>query len=385
MKILFAHDHHYIARDDGSVLSHGQFGRKAWDRYLDAFDEMTIIGRAGHLKAGEDETRLNRADAPRVSFSLFPDTNNLKGLVGGRGPIEAQVDALVQQADAVILRGMSELGWMVYRAARRLNKPIAFEVISHSFDDLWHHGTLAARAYAFVRHARARVAAQKASHVLYVTEKKLQGVYPPGKQAVTLAASNVDVKVEVPKTLQPAAPFSIGLIGALSNNLKGIDVAIDALATVRADVVLRILGPGDPSRFMARISANALEGRVVFDGILPSGAPVVQWLRQLDLYIQPSRQEGLPRAVIEAMAQGLPVIGANAGGMAELLAPEWVVKRGSAKELAAAMTAMLASPALMQKTGARNFETAQKYDANVLEARRRTFWADFAAFAARRA
>lgn len=385
MKVLFAHDHHYIPAAGGAVLSHGQFSHKAWERYLGVFDEMTIIGREGHLKAGEDEAKLNRADLPRVSFTLFPNANNLRGLVTARAHIAAEVDKLVAASDAVILRGMSELGWLAYRAAQKHDKPVAFEVISHSFDDLWHHGSLAAKAYAFVRHARAKAAAQKASHVLYVTRKALQETYPPAKTAVTVCASNVDVTVDAAKPLRGTAPFAIGLIGAVGNNLKGIDIAIDAIAMLKANVVLRILGPGDPQRFAARISAHALEGQVIFDGVLPSGPQVAGWLRQLDLYIQPSRQEGLPRAVIEAMAQGLPVIGSTAGGMAELLEPEWVVKKGDAQGLAAAITRMLASPALMEKTGARNFEEAKTYDAAILADRRRTFWGDFAAYVAKKA
>ena len=49
-------------------------------------------------------------------------------------------------------------------------------------------------------------------------------------------------------------------------------------------------------------------------------------LTDSDIYIQPSLQEGLPRAVVEAMSTALPCIGFNTGGIPELLEPEYIVK-----------------------------------------------------------
>ncbi len=51
---------------------------------------------------------------------------------------------------------------------------------------------------------------------------------------------------------------------------------------------------------------------------------VFNWLETIDIYTQPSRQEGLPRALIEAMSRGLPAFGARTAGIPELLEKEFI-------------------------------------------------------------
>ena len=59
-------------------------------------------------------------------------------------------------------------------------------------------------------------------------------------------------------------------------------------------------------------------------GSLPHNE-VFEWLDTIDIYAQPSRQEGLPRALIEAMSRGLPAFGARTGGIPELLEPDYII------------------------------------------------------------
>lgn len=69
----------------------------------------------------------------------------------------------------------------------------------------------------------------------------------------------------------------------------------------------------------ARLRSSGL-GRVMLTGELPQTG-VLAWLHAADLYIQPSRLEGLANATMEAMATGLPVITTDVGGQGELIRP----------------------------------------------------------------
>ena len=77
-----------------------------------------------------------------------------------------------------------------------------------------------------------------------------------------------------------------------------------------------------------------VENQVFFDGTLPGGQPVYDWLDDLDLYLIPSLQEGLPRALVEAMSRGCPAIGAKTGGIPELLGKDCIYGRKNYKKLA---------------------------------------------------
>ena len=377
MKALFVHDHFYY-RDGGHVLSHGQYHHSVWHRYLNHFDHVTVIGRDGGT-GNMNEKGVNIASCDHISFELFHNTNSIKGLLSGRRDIRERINTLIAAHDVVILRGISELGIMAFHAAKAQDKYVAFEIVSCAFDELWFHGSIKAKIYSLYRFFKQRQMARRASAVIYVSQEFLQRRYPT-KAPLIARASNVQIPdtAFVQKTGMPTAPFKIGMIGTLKNRLKGAHTAIEAAEFLKGQGVggltIHILGPGDPAPVERMIRDKGLQDSVFLDGIRQSGEDVWQWLRDLDLYIQPSFQEGVPRATIEAMAQGLPVIGSDAGGLPELLDREWIVKRGDAPALAMAIKRMIDNPAMMMEQGKRNFAEAQKYHHEKLSAIRHDFW-----------
>ena len=61
----------------------------------------------------------------------------------------------------------------------------------------------------------------------------------------------------------------------------------------------------------------------------------------IDIYVQPSKQEGLPRAVIEAMSRGCPVLGTDIAGIPELIQERCLFKKGSVKSFINAVERLL--------------------------------------------
>jgi glycosyltransferase involved in cell wall biosynthesis len=167
-------------------------------------------------------------------------------------------------------------------------------------------------------------------------------------------------------------------VGSLEEFYKGTDVLIDALANcVRSgvDIRLTILGDGRRRAMLeAKTIALGLSNHVSFLGHLPAGTPVRGQLDQADLFVLPSRQEGLPRAMIEAMARGLPCIGSAVGGIPELLPAEDLVPPGDAMALAAKIREVIADPERMARMSARNLAKAAEYREDVLRERRVAFY-----------
>jgi glycosyltransferase involved in cell wall biosynthesis len=88
------------------------------------------------------------------------------------------------------------------------------------------------------------------------------------------------------------------------------------------------------------------------------------------MFVMPSRSEGLPRAMVEAMARGLPCIGSRVGGITELLPLEDTVPVGDPGALANAIQTVLRDPKRLERMSERNLATASEYRADVLRARR---------------
>jgi glycosyltransferase involved in cell wall biosynthesis len=82
----------------------------------------------------------------------------------------------------------------------------------------------------------------------------------------------------------------------------------------------------------------------------------------------------LPRALIEAMARGLPCLGAKVGGIPELLSPPELVPPGSVGALAAKLQEMLADPQRLEQLSRDNLERARRYHVDVLRPRRQAFY-----------
>ncbi len=129
---------------------------------------------------------------------------------------------------------------------------------------------------------------------------------PNGVPAPTLA----------PRPARPARPVVLGVAARLSPE-KGVDVAVRALADV-PDAVLTIAGDGPERPALEALAASTGVGdRVRFLGWQPDPGTV---LAGVDVVVVPSRSEGLPLVVLEAMHAGLPVVASDVGSVAEAVA-----------------------------------------------------------------
>ncbi len=167
-------------------------------------------------------------------------------------------------------------------------------------------------------------------------------------------------------------------VGSLAQLYKGPHLLIDAVARCRArglDVELTLVGDGaHGASLIARAAAHGLADHVRFVGQVPAGAAVRTHLDRADLFVLPSLSEGLPRALIEAMARGVPGLGTRVGGIPELLPPERLVPRGDVAALADAI-ARLCSPATdLAALGRQDRDVARRYRASEIGPRRAAFY-----------
>lgn len=111
----------------------------------------------------------------------------------------------------------------------------------------------------------------------------------------------------------------------------------------------------DLARLLDAPEARDMRGRVLRVGEVPDLAP---YLQAADLFVLPSLKEGLPNALLEAMAAGLPVVASRLPGVVEALGEggaEFVVP-GESESLARGIRAMLARPERLPEAGRKNRE-----------------------------
>lgn len=383
MRALFVHDTYYLQGEDGSIYAEGAFPYALWaERYLPHVDELRVIGRR---KMPRGVISGERANGPRVSFHLLENINAPLKRLWGAGAARAEIAAEVAAADLVIVRGAAEFGMMAAAETRKQGKICVIELSGCAYDHTYYHGSLAGKLYAPLKFRRARHMVRHADAVLYVTQSYLQERYPASGH--TAVASNVDLvtpgaevmthRLEKIRDLRP--PIKIGMIGNTGNQLKGLGIAIAALGQLKDKVpafAFHILGRGDPHPWQEQINRAGLAGQVFFDGTKPAGQDVLDWLDDMDFYLQPSLHEGLPRALIEAMSRGLPALASDAGGTPELLPPDNILPRGNAAALAEKLQHVLNNRDWYAQQAHLNFDTAKLYTREHLVPVRQRFYAD---------
>ena len=158
-----------------------------------------------------------------------------------------------------------------------------------------------------------------------------------------------------------AAGFIIGIVATL-RSWKGHRYLIEALAGLPAEVSLVIVGDGpQQGALTAQVAEAGLAARVTFAGNQSDVAP---WLRAFDCFALPSyANEGVPQALMQAMATGLPVVTTRAGAIGEIVsdgATGLLVPTQDPGALVAALVRLRDDPALAASLGHAALATARE-------------------------
>jgi glycosyltransferase involved in cell wall biosynthesis len=168
-----------------------------------------------------------------------------------------------------------------------------------------------------------------------------------------------------PDLFAPGAPSdgppTIGFIARLVEE-KGIFVLLDALARLKGEWRLHVVGSGpQKQRAEQRALALGLGARITWEPGLAS-TRIPERLRQFTVLVQPSLtrrnwKEQFGRAVMEAMACGVPVVGSDSGEIPHVVADAGVIVReGDPLALCDALAQLLREPALREQLGRRGRE-----------------------------
>lgn len=387
MKALFCYDGP-MYKDENGFYHDSILNDRMFERYLKVADSLELIIRTRPIESQIAEKRMSRLSNPKISVCECPNLSSIRGLITGAVAVKKMLRERISQADLIFIRVPSVIGNYSIDMCKQLKKPYLVEVVGCPWDSYWNY-SLKGKIVAPVATIMMRSRVKKAPYVLYVTNSFLQKRYPTrGKQ---INCSNVELmpaddtvqitRLEKISNYTSDSVLTIGTAAGLDVLYKGQQYVIEALGCLKRKGITNFRysliggGSGEYLRQVAR--QNDVEDQVELVGLLPHDK-VFAWLDSIDIYAQPSKQEGLPRSVIEAMSRGIPCIGANTAGIPELLESRYVFSNGKMEisEICDCLMALLDKKNAVE-AAKRNFAEAKSYQRDVLVKRRTEFFQEY--------
>ena len=324
-----------------------------------------------------------------VSFSAVPDFHGPIGVALMFARTLAKARTLVRGDTVFILRSghVSSVLWLLLVARGR---PYAKEVPGDYAESV---AALASRASAGVR-----VAVKIASHAVRSLERQqvrpkqapsayvspsLQVLYPPGDEMLAHVCSNVVlpdfVSAAAGRVLHTDDEARLVSVGRLEPE-KGHLVLLEALSilAVRDDVPrvrATLVGAGSEDAALERARRNWAPACWISRARSPKERRSRDLSGLRTYSVLPSLTEGMPRALIEAMAVGVPVVATSAGGVSDVLPESWLVEPGNPVALADAIQVLLSSRHRREERAKMGRQPAYaRFSDEQLMAARRNFW-----------
>jgi glycosyltransferase involved in cell wall biosynthesis len=400
MQLTIALEQRFFRTPDGHFWTASLYPHSFWSRYLAVFDSVKVLARA-HEAPSVAQT-WKRVDGDGVSFAAIPVYVGPWSFLHRALHVRAAVARGVTDDSAILLRVPGLVATLSCSALRQ-GRPYGVEVVGDPCD-VFSPGANSHPLRPFFRWWTARALKAQcrgAACSLYVTERVLQRRYPPATHSIrgrseqyedslSIGVSDVELPdeafaVEDDGIQDFPAPnasrterFRIVFVGTLEVEYKGVDVLIAAFARcllAGLDAELTIIGTGRQKPQLESMARRLrLFDRLTFLGPLAAGEAIRRHLDASDLFVLPSRVEGLPRSLVEAMARGLACIGTRIGGVPELLPECALVAPGSIEELGAKILEFAANPWLRARLGSQNLTNARRYHEDILQPKRVAFY-----------
>jgi glycosyltransferase involved in cell wall biosynthesis len=380
--VTFFHDHIFFKYNNGYYTS-GSLNGNVLKRYIEPFGKIRLVTRQKEVASIKDG--IAPSSIPNTEFVEVPDFKSIRTIFNyfkARKIIKSEV----KNAEYIILR-TSSVANIAASYARKYNKPYLVEVVGCAWDGNWNYSLLG-KIIAPLSYLLQKKTVRNADYAVYVTNEYLQKKYPNnGKTThcsdVNLTDFNDNILKERIRKIQNISDedrIIIGTTAAIDVKYKGQQYVIKALGELKKRGNIRyeyqLVGNGDPTYLKKMADKYNVSDQVKFLGVMAHDK-VFEWLDSVDIYVQPSRQEGLPRALIEAMSRGLPALGARTAGIPELLDSRFIFSntRNNINEICFILNSL--DKNVLVEQAVRNFEEAKNYDKSIIETRRQNFFREF--------
>ncbi|MBR0351144.1 MAG: glycosyltransferase family 4 protein [Clostridia bacterium] len=385
MKVLFCYEGKMKIDAKGNIYPQA-LTEKVLNRYLFFGDSISIFCRKKNVEENPKSTsRLSDEMQKKIAIIKCPNFLSIKGLLyNNRKFTKTVIEKEVKDADFCIIRLPSFLGRKALEICNKNSIKYVVEMVGDPFDSYWNYG-IKGKLIAPIMYIKTKKALLKAKNVQYVSNKYLQNRYPT--KGYSIGCSDVELK-EIDNNvlinrknkivnLDNKGKIIIGTLAAIDVNYKGQEYVIKAIAHLKKKgyniFEYKLVGGGNPNRLLNIAKKYGVSDNIKIIGSLPHDK-IFDWLDSIDIYIQPSNQEGLSRALVEAMSRGCPCIASNAGGNPELINEKYVFKKKDVHEIVNKILCITSTNENMLIECEKNFEKAKEFATDVLDKKRRDFY-----------
>ncbi|WP_316742789.1 glycosyltransferase [Pedobacter antarcticus] len=384
MKAAFIHDHKFIYNSTENLYydgSGGVFGTHLWSRYLEMFEKLYVVGR----EANRVTNKMVLSSYQNVEFRLMGDLVSGKDRILKAGIIKKKLYSVISEIDVAVIRLPSVLGYFSIEICRELGKKYVLEIVGCPFDAYWNYGGVLAKITAPVEYMKLKSVAKKSDAVVYVTKDFLQERYPTNGNSIGISNVNLQECITEEAALSffsdysEDQPFNVGMIGSFHVKYKGHTDALHALKRIIdsgsiKNIKFYFVGTGDAKWLIDLINELGLSEYVNIVGTLDAGKDgIIPFLDKMHLYIHPSKTEGLPRVVIEALSRGRLCIASSVGGIPELLKTKYLHSPGNSEELSNKIIDLYLDRNSWSEIVKYNLKTSEGYFELLLQEKRKHF------------
>ena len=372
---IYCHNNRYYAKSQDDY--------DFFQRYLRIFEELRIVCRC------KTESVLKSSYVPlddnRIEVVYISDFHRPKQYLKKYFHIGKELRNVTDGCDCAILRLPSTIAFRVGKKVMKAKMPYATEIVYDAIDGINASTNVINKLLWRKIDYDMRMICNRANGVSCVTEHYLQRRY---YSKVNNCFSSNYSSLSLPKSFFTSPrPFPIGndfIIAHVANQVafngrKGINEILQAINILKNEgIIVKVQFAGkDYNRGIEKLMNYArslgIDEQVEFLGFVDRKR-LSDMLNTSAIYVMPTKAEGLPRVIIEAMAKGLPCISTPVSGNPELLSPHFLVEYSDVRTLADRIKELHDNKDLYESTSKQNFDNSLKYEASILQKRRDEFY-----------
>lgn len=357
----------------GNLYTKLSFSYTYWKDYLSFFDKVTVIARAQKIEELESGMVLVTGD--NVNYESLPYYLGLKQFILKFIPLFFVILKISFKHKYFLLRSGNSTNilaffLMIFRKPYLREYPGNIEegVIGFAGNSL--KIRILAKFLNFLAKFQGRFS--KANSFVSEYCKNLYSSHKPSYIFSSFKESEINKNKQ---DYNVTGSFKIISVGRLEGEKGHINLlnAISQLDDVPKYEV-HIVGDGSQKANLEKFAKdNNLS--VIFYGSVTDRDQLFSLLADSDVFIIPSLTEGMPRALLEAMAVGLPCIGSNVGGIPEVLSANMLYEATDIGELKTLLGEVSQSKKIRMQAASENREVITKlYSDEVLQAKKHEFW-----------